>query len=181
MSTYRVLTPPSPNKILNAHTGRNAAIGLIATAVIIVILTSGVLCATSANGINKNLGNDPDYVPTPHTVSVISESIVANPNGYYFTGFCVPEDALSPVLQGNFTSTGNSTNNSVIVTVWSQTNFINWLNGRQSTPCYNKDLMPMVTGNINVTLSSGQYFIVFGSASMEAKKVLAQIDLTYSK
>jgi hypothetical protein len=39
----------------------------------------------------------------------------------------------------------------------------------------------MVTGNINVTLSSGQYFIVFGSASMEAKTVLAQIDLTYSK
>ena len=160
---------------------RNIAIGLIATAAIIVILTSGVLSATSANGSNQNAENNPNHVPTLRTESVVSGSIVANPDGYYFTGFIVPEDALNPVLQGNFTSTGNSTNNAVVVTVWSQKEFINYLSCQNSIPCYNKDLFPMVTGNINVTLSSGQYIIVFGSASVEAKTVFAQIDLTYSK
>ena len=120
-------------------------------------------------------------MPTPHTENVISGSIVANPDGYYFTGFYVPEGALNPVLQGNFTSTGNSANNNAIVTVWSQKEFINYLSCRNSIPCYNKDLFPMAAGNINVTLSSGQYIIVFGSASVEAKTVFAQIDLTYSK
>ena len=181
MSTYLALPSPSPNRIIKHHTGRNIAIGLIAIVAITIILTSGILCVTLANGSNQNMGSILSYVPGPHTESVISGSIVLNPTGYYFTGFYVPENALNPVLQGNFTSAGNSTNNSVIVTVWSQTNFTNWLDGRQSTPCYNKDLMPMVTGNINVTLSSGEYFIVFSSASMQAKTVSAQIDLTYRR
>ena len=178
MSTYQALLSANPNKIIK-H-GRSIAMGLIAAAAIIIILTSGVLCVTIANGINQNAGNNPNYVPTPHTENVISGSIVANPDGYYFTGFYVPEDALNPVLQGNFTSTGNSTNNAVVVTVWSQKEFINYLSCRNSIPCYNKDLFPMVAGNINVTLSSGQYIIVFGSVSLEATTVSAQIDLSYS-
>lgn len=172
----------NPNGIKKTHTDRFTAVALVATvAVIIVIIASTALSLDAVNNSNPNGGNNLDYVPTPHTESVISGSIVLNPDGYYFTGFSVPEDALNPVLQGNFTSTGNSTNNNAIVTVWSQKDFVNYLDCCQSTPCYNKDLMPMVAGNINVTLSSGQYFIVFGSASVEAKTVSVQIDLTYSK
>jgi hypothetical protein len=182
MSTYTASPQSNPNEIKKNHAGKFIAVGLIATvAVIIIIIASGTLSMSTINNSNPNGGNNPKYAPTPHTESVISGSIVVNPDGYYFTGFSVPEDASNPVLQGNFTSAGNSTNNNAVVTVWSQKDFINYLNCQQSTPCYNKDLMPMVNGNINIPLSSGNYFIVFSSASIETKTVSAQIDLTYSK
>ena len=175
MSTYPASALLTPNEAKRLRGGRSIAVGLVATvaAIIVLILVSGVLSMGAVNNL--------DYVPTPHTENVISGSMVLNPDGYFFTGFLVPEDGLNHVLKGNFTATGNSTNNSVIVTVWSQKEFINWLSCKNSIPCYNKDLMPMVTGNINVTVTSGQYLIVFSGASVEAKTVLAQIDLTYSK
>jgi len=179
MSTYQALLLTSPNKIIK--NSKNIAIGLIAIAVAIIILTSGVLSVTSVNDSNKNAETDPNYVPTLYTQNVVSDSLVLNPGGHYFAGFNVPEDALNPVLQGNYTSISNCTNNAVMVTIWSQKDFINYLNCLEATPCYNKDMMPMVTDNINVTLSRGNNFILFGSASVDTKTVLAQIDLTYSK
>ena len=175
MSAYPASPPQNPNETKKPHTSRYIAVGLMATvAVIIIIIASGAFSSTAENNTN--------CVPTPYTVSVISESIVLNPDGYYFTGFSVPEGALNPILQGNFTSAGNSTNNNAIVTVWSQKEFINWLSCRNCSPCYNRDMMPMVAGKINVTVSSGQYFIVFSSATYkQAKTVTAQIDLTYCK
>jgi hypothetical protein len=183
MPTFRASAPPSPNETPRPHSGRNIAIGLMATVAIIIIFVSGAFISSSANSSNSNReNNNPDYVPTPHTVNVISGSIVVNANGCYFVGFCVPEGALNPVLQGNFTSVGNGTNNNVILTVRSQTDFANWLDGRQCSAEYNKDLMPMVAGNINVALPSGIHYIFIDSAAyMQAQTVSAQIDLTYSK
>ena len=64
----------------------------------------------------------------------------------------------------------------------SQEDYINWQNGRQSSTYYNKDLVPMVTGNINIALPSGFYYIIFDSATyLSPKTVSAQIDLTYFK
>jgi hypothetical protein len=161
-----------------SHFARNLALGVIVAVIITAILTSAILSDNAASSGNQNI--NPNNAPGMHTQGIISGSIALNPTGDYFTGFNVPENALNPVLQGNFTSIGNSTNNNVVVSVWSQKEFINYLNGDSSSPSYNKDLFPMVTGNINITLSRGNYFIVFGSASMEGKIVSVQIDLTYS-
>ena len=161
-----------------SHFARNLTLEVIVAVMITAILTSAILSGTTANSGNQNI--NPNNAPCMHTQSVISCPIALNSNGLFLTGFNVPENALNPVLQGNFTSIGNSTNNNVVVTVWSQSEFINYLSGHNSSPCYNKDLFPMASGNINVTLSSGDYFIVFGSASMEGKTVSIQIDLTYS-
>jgi hypothetical protein len=158
-----------------SHFARNLTLEVIAAVMITAILTSAILSGNTANSSNQNI--NPNYAPGTHTI--ISGSIALNPTGDYFTGFNVPENALNPVLQGNFTSTGNSTNNNVVVTVWSQKEFINYLSGLSSSPCYNKDLIPMAVGNINVTLSSGNYFIMFGSGSIGDKTVSVQIDLTY--
>jgi hypothetical protein len=161
-----------------SHFARNLALEVISAVIITAILTSAILSGTIANSGNQNI--NPNYAPGMHTQNVISGSIALNPTGDYFTGFNVPENALNPVLQGNLISTGNSTNNNVIVTVWSQKEFINYLSGLNSSPCYNKDLFPKAAGNINITLSSGNYFITFGSGSIGDKTVSVQIDLTYS-
>ncbi len=153
------------------------ALEVTVAVIITAILTSAILSCTTSNSGNQNI--NPNYAPGAHTQSVISGSIALNPTGDYFTGFNVPENALNPVLQGNFTSTGNSTNNNVVVTVWSQKEFVNYLSSLSSSPCYNKDTFPMTAGNINVTLQSGNYFIMFGSGSIGDKTVSVQIDLTY--
>jgi hypothetical protein len=161
-----------------SHFARNLALEVIVAVMITAIVTSAILSVTTAKGGNPNI--NPICSPGAHTQCVISGSIALNPTGDYFTGFNAPENALNPVLQGNFTSIGNSTNNNVVVTVWSQKEFINYLSGLSSSPCYNKDLFPMSAGNINITLSSGNYFIMFGSGSIGDKTVSVQIDLTYS-
>jgi hypothetical protein len=114
MSTYQASTPLNPNDGKGLRGGRSIAAGFVATvaAIILLIIVSGALSLGTVN--------TPNCVPILHTESVVSGSLVLNPHGYYFTGFLVPEGALNPVLQGNYTSAGNSTNNSVIVTVWSQ-------------------------------------------------------------
>ncbi len=169
-----VQTPIKPK----SHFARNLVLEVVVAVMVTAILTSAILSGATTNSGNQNI--NPNYTPAM-PIQIISGAIVLTPmSGAYFTGFGVPEDALNPVLQGNFTSTGNSTNNNVVVTVWSQKEFINYLSGHDSSPCYNKDLFPMAAGNINVTLSSGNYFIMFGSASVDAKTVSIQIDLTYS-
>jgi hypothetical protein len=184
MSTDSTSPLSSPNELKKTRTGRFITVGLVATiaVIIVIIIASGALSLSAVNDSNSIEGNNPDYLPTPYTVNVISGSIAVNANSYNCVSFSVPKGALNPVLQGNFTSSGDSQNNNVIVTVMSQTDFVNWQNGRQSSTYYNKDLFPMATGNINITLPSGTYYIVFGSATwMQAKTVSAQIDLTYSK
>ena len=160
-----------------SHFVRNLALEVLVAVIITATLTSAILSSNTANSGNQNI--HPNYAPSMHTQNVISGSIALNPTGDYFTGFNVPENALNPILQGNFTSIGNSTNNNVIVTLWSQKEFINYLSGLSSSPCYNKDLFPRSAGNINITLSSGNYFIIFGSGSIGDKTVSIQIDLTY--
>lgn len=181
MPTRSASPQSNPNEIKKTHKGRFIAVGFLTT-VAIIIIASGAFSLGIVNNSYPNGENNPDYLPTSYNVSVISGSITVNANSYNYVSFSVPKDALNPVLQGNFTASGDSQNNNVIVTVMSQTDFVNWQNGRQSSTYYNKDLFPMVTGNINITLPSGTYCIVFGSATwMQAKTVLAQIDLTYSK
>jgi len=182
MLARKVTELPSPNTMEKPRTGRNITLGLIATVAIITILVSGAFCSSLANSSNS-IGEPSGYVPKPYTETVVSGQIAVNDKGFYCVAFVVPEDALNAILQGNFSSTGNATNHCVTVMVWHSDDFANWLCGRQSNPPeYNKDLMPMVSGNINVTLPSGIYYISIGSSAyMQPQTVSAQIDLTYSK
>jgi hypothetical protein len=149
---------------------------------IIVTIVSAALCSGPAN-IGNLVGEAPEGIPKLHSENIISGQINVNANGFYCISVVVPEGALNATLQGGFISTGNATNHCVTVMVWRSDDFANWLCGRQSNPPeYNKDLMPMVSGNINVTLPSGIHYISIGSSAyMQEQTVSAQIDLTYSK
>jgi hypothetical protein len=158
---------------------RNLALAVIAAVTITVIITSQIVGVTQVNNdSDRNINTN--HVIGSHKENVISGSIVLNPQGDFFRGIYVPDDAQNAVLQGNFTVTNSTSANSVsTVVIWSQQEFINYLSNHNSSPCYNKDFMPMPSGNINVTLSSGQYLILISGASVDTKILQAQIDLTY--
>ena len=164
------------------HKNRYRTIGLIATAEVALVIMTVLAVSFCMGALSPQPNGDsgPSYAPGFHCESVVSGSIALNPTGEYFMVFSVPKGASNATLTGNFTATGNSTNNDVIITVLSQKNFDNWLNGRNCNFDYNPYLMPMLSGNINVTLPNGIYFITMSSASQQPKTVMAQIDLTFS-
>lgn len=176
MFAYQAL-PSQTSKITKRYC-RNLVLAVAFVVIITVILTSSLVSVTQANDSSPYLG---DPTSGSHIQNVISGSIVLNPNGYYFTGFYVPGNAKNAVLQGNFTVARNSTNNAAVVTIWSQPEFINYLNCKNASPCYNKGMFPMASDNINVTLPSGQYIILIGSATVNTNILQAQIDLTYNQ
>ena len=49
--------------------------------------------------------------------------------------------------------------------VLSAKDFGNWMNCNQFGACYNQDLMPAVSGTIDVALSRGVYYIVMSSST----------------
>lgn len=178
MTTHIAPLMASPNKIIK--NSRNMAIGLIILALTIIILSSGVLSIYQTND-NENKQIDEDYVPIQYTQNVVNNTLILNPGGNYFLGFQVPEEAKNARIQGKYTSILDSANNAVIITIWSQKEALNYLNCLEAKPCYNKDLMPMVTDNINVTLSKGNYFVFFDAASVDSKTVSIQLDLIFNR
>jgi hypothetical protein len=174
MSMSGASTPSKLNKMWKIQSGIYIAIGVMLAVAFTVTVTSTSMCSTSEI--------DPDYSLTPCMVSVVSGPIAVGANGYNYVVFHVPEGAIDPFLEGNFTSTGEGPNNNVIPIVLSQGDFVNWQHGRQYHTYYNRDLFPMVTGWFDVALPSGTtYYVVFGSATyMQAKTVWAQIDLIYN-
>ena len=176
MSTYQAL-PTQTAKITKRYCG-NLALAVSVAVVITVILTSCMVNITQASGGSSSYTNP---VPGFHTENVMSGSIVLNPGGYFFRGFYVPDNAKNPILQVNYTVINNSTNSAAIVTIWSQQEFINYLNNHNgASPCYNQDMFPMASDSINVTLASGPYFILVSSATVNTNILQAQINLTYS-
>ena len=167
------------NQLKTKKYWRNLALAVIVAVAITVFLTSQIVNVTQAN---IGSSNDENYSPGAHTINVLTGPISLNPpKGYYFTGFYVPDNAKNPVLQGNFTVVNNSGNYSgATLTIWSQQQFINYLNGHNATPCYNKDMFPMTSGAINIILSSGPYFILINSATINATILQAQVSLNFT-
>ncbi len=165
----------APNLLKTKRYWRNMALAVIAAVAITVILTSQLVNVTQANS-NPNSGW---YSPGPHTVAVMSESIVLNPNGSYLTGFNVPDEAQNAILQGNYTVVSNSTNGA-IMTIWTQQEFLNYFGCRHAVPCYNKDLIPMRSDNLNITLSKGNYLILISGASINTDILEAQLTLNFT-
>jgi hypothetical protein len=176
MITYQALPTQTP-KITKRYC-RNLALAVSVVVVLTVILTSCIFAnVTQASGSSSSITNP---VPGFHTENVMSGSIVLNPGGYFFKGFYVPDNAKNPVLQGNYTVINNSTNSAASVTIWSQQEFVNYLNNHNASPCYNRDMFPMPSDNVNVTLATGPYFIMVGSATGNTNILQAQINLTYN-
>jgi hypothetical protein len=166
-------TQQAASKQTKRDSGQKIFKALFVAAIAVAVLSSGIIFAASTQ-IPQNSGFP---VTFPHHQNVVSGPLVLNPNGYYLTGFAVPKGAKTASLNGNFSVTGNSTNNGVVITVWSQKEFLNYFGCQNAVPVYNKDMFPMAEGNINVSLSSGAYLILVGGAGTQPKTVQFQLDL----
>jgi hypothetical protein len=149
---------------------------MLAAAVIVTV----ILTAQLANVTQANTNQSMNYAPGEYSHSVLSRSIVLNPNGYYLTGFNVPDEAKTAVLQGNYTVTNNGTNNNCVMAIWSQQEFLNYFNGQSAVPCYNQYLMPHTADNLNITLSKGNYLIMISPGSVNTQILEAQLVLNFT-
>lgn len=167
---------PSPNPLRTKKYWRNMTLAIVATVLITVIFTSQIV-NVQANG---NQNND-WYEPGSYTQDVMSESIVVNPQGCFFTGFIVPDDAQNAFLHGNYSVIPNhNTNNAVTINIWRQQEFIKYLNNENSKPCYNIEFFPMRSDDFNVSVSSGQYIILIGGGSIVPDTLHAEICLDFT-
>jgi hypothetical protein len=169
MLTSQTLPSTNPKHGLS----KKFSAALIIVAVIVTVFTTCVICSP-----NQTPRDDSLVVTAPYSVRVLSGPIFLNPTGIYVTGFSAPEGPKTCILQGNFTVISNCTNNAITVTIWSQQAFVDWIGCKSNAvPLYNRDMFPMISGTVNMTLPSGIYIMVFSSASMEPKTVAAQFDL----
>jgi len=121
-----------------------------------------------------------NYSPGEYSRPVLSGSIVLNPNGYYLTGFNVPDEAKNAVLQGNYTVIKKQHKQHCIMAIWSQQEFLNYFNGQSAVLCYNQYLMPHTTDNLNITLPKGNYFIMINPGSVNTQILEAQLTLNFT-
>ncbi len=151
----------------------------VATAVIVtVILTSSLLHATPAT---IQTSSATMFFSGSHRLEVLSGPIVLNSKGCYLTGFEVPEGSKNAVLQGNYTLVNNATSHeATILTVWSQQEFLNYFSNCNAEPSYNKNLMPMLQDNLNVSLSKGYYLIMISGAGTQNAILEAELILSFA-
>jgi hypothetical protein len=148
--------------------------GLLVISVVLAVLITGVL----ASGPQTSQGSIIGDVTFPYHQQVLSGAIVLNPDGDFLTGFYVPDGAKTAELQCNFYAVANNdTNNGVIMTIWSQKEFLNYFSCQKAVPCYNRDMMPAASANFNLDLKSGQYIILISDASTEPRTIQVQMDL----
>jgi len=170
---------PAKNKL---QISKKTTATLVAIAVILTVLSVSFFSRLQVKGQSTN-GGWLTELPDSYTQTILSGEIAVHHEGFQCVGFCVPDGVSYAYLKGNFTSTGNATNAAVTVMVWKAEDFSNWLCGRQSDrPEYNVDFMPAVSGNINLTLASGLYYVSIGSAAYnQTQTVSIKLDLSYGK
>jgi hypothetical protein len=160
------------------QTTKRLAITVLVTAAVIVTVFSEAACLSAPSSSGSSELTD---TPGTYTINVLCGQLTVNYKGLTVVGLYVPENAKNASIHGDFSVTCNDANNAVMFMVLSGKDLGNWLNSRQFTACYNQDLMPAERGGVNVTLSSGPYYIVMASTIyMQSETVTAQIDLAYT-
>jgi hypothetical protein len=156
---------------------RNLALAIVTAVAITVILTSSIVNITQANGSS----NADWYSQGSYTQKVMSDPIFLNPKGVYFIGFNVPDNAIDVFLQGSYSVVSNGTYaNGATMTIWTQEEFLNYWGCRNAVPCYNKDMIPMQSDNLNVTLSKGNYLVMICGNGFETMILETQLTLSFT-
>lgn len=162
---------------------RFVILGFACILVSTLVLASGCTNTASATTNSTNQSNIITTTPTsklvPGSQNLVNGAITINANGYYDQLFTITNGMENTVLSGSFTASGGS-GNDVIVYIFNSTNFTNWTNGQQSANFYNSG--QVTTQNINVSLESGLYYLVFDNtfSTSTTKVVNATINLNYN-
>ncbi|HSV49567.1 MAG TPA: hypothetical protein VLH35_04560 [Candidatus Acidoferrales bacterium] len=135
----------------------------VTVAVIITVFLTAQIVITQANSGSQSM----DYAPGAYTRDVLTEPIVLNAKGMFFTAFEVPDQAKNAVLWGNYSISKDAADyNWPVVTIWTQQEFANYISAKSAVPYYNKEMYSMQSDNLNITLSKGIYIILTGGAAL---------------
>ncbi|HEX6561968.1 MAG TPA: hypothetical protein VF016_08090 [Nitrososphaera sp.] len=148
-------------------------IGIGVGVVIVAIIAVMIIGAAASNGGLSSVGK------SKHSIQLMSGNVAVNPGHYQSYQFNVPSGATNTKVTGTFYASGGS-GNDIVVTILSQTDYINWQNGHSSSTNYNSG--KVTTGNINTNLPDGEtYYLVFDNSFsiISAKNVSGNIQLEY--
>jgi hypothetical protein len=177
MSKPETQAQPTPNRnpLKSKKYWRNLAITVSAIIIITVVITSQAVNVTEAGSAAPTV-----YEPGDYTQKVLSGNITLNTVGLFMSGFNVPEEAKLPTLVGNYSVTGNGTKNIASMTIFSQAEFINYLNQKDSIPCYNSEFKSYSSDTLNVTLTKGNYIILIGGVRSGLETFESDISLNFT-
>jgi hypothetical protein len=168
--------PQQPNPLKAKKYWRKIA-PLIAVAVIAtVLLTSQIANVMQANNTSQLCS----YSPGVYSQKVLSGQVVLNPKGMYVVCFNVSDEAKNATLQGKYAVVENSTNSSCCMIVWSQQEFLTYLDCRSAVPCYNKYFMSRASDSMDIALSKGNYFITVEAGSVYSQVFDVQLYLNFT-
>src|ERR1035437_6271838 len=116
---------------------------------------------------------------TLKTSNLVNGAITVKAGSYYEVPFTITNAMTNSSVQGSFNASGGS-GNDIIVLVFDDTSFFNWVNGHQATPIYNSG--QLTTSNINASITTpGTYHLVFSNmfSLVTSKQVTTSVNLQY--
>lgn len=106
---------------------------------------------------------------------ILDEMISVGPGEYKYYLITIPTTAN---VEGDFTAYGGS-GNDIIIYIFDETSFTNWVNGHQVGTYYNSG--QMTTGTISASLSPGRYYLVYSNtfSTFSTKNVRTTVEYNY--
>jgi len=118
--------------------------------------------------------------PQEYSFNIVNGLITVSAGNYQAYPFTIPSGAMNANIVGNFTASGGS-GNDIIVLIMDATAFVNWKNGHQVSVYY--DSGQLTTSNFDVSLpAGGSYYLVFSNtfSIISTKNVQTRADLSYT-
>jgi len=108
-----------------------------------------------------------------HSQVLDNSALTVDPVEYAFFDLVVPAGATGVHLQGNFTASGGSGNDTE-AHVFSDTDFANWKNGHESKTYYSSGRVTVGNFNVDLPDGAGTYDLVFDNRfSLLSKKTVS--------
>ena len=119
------------------------------------------------------------YVPASEKVA--TGQIVVKAQGYVQYRLMITPEMVEPTVTGTFNASGG-TGNDIQAAIADEENYTNWINGHQAQVLWGTQGR-QTTGNLEVRLQPGMYYLVFSNKFSEFtdKQVFLDVDLNYKR
>lgn len=163
---------------------RNYLVVIGVLLILLVIFASGTLYQQgrlqSSAATRGTLASTTIITSSQISQDVVNGVVSVGPGQYQYYQFIVLPDAYNDQLSGNFTASGGSGNN-IVVLVMGSTDFVNWQNHHDVSPYYNSG--QVTTNRFSLSLPSNDvYYLVYSNtfSTLSSKTVNTQVNFVYS-
>jgi hypothetical protein len=112
---------------------------------------------------------------------IASGQISVKPGGFVEYRITIDADMVDPVISGSFNASGGS-GNDITAVIADEMNYTNWINGHAARVFWGTG-GKQTTGNFEVRLRPGQYYLVFSNkfSTFSEKQVFIELDLDHKR